>query len=116
MKPTRYSASRTFRDLKKGDICYSIDTDGKRVWAVVERVTGVWNGPNCPVRGGMFSTLSCYSDGSPMILFGMWFRRSSGIEYGDWQFRPPTDRPRNRLYLELPAGVHAVSRPQRAAA
>lgn len=111
MKTSRYSATRRFRDLKVGDIAYSIRNDGKRVFAVVERVVAVWPGSrDCPDRQGLFKTLPCYSDGSPMILFGMWFRRSSGVEYGDNEFRAPTDRPRVRLYLELPEGVHAISR------
>lgn len=112
-KPSRYSASRRFRDLKVGDFAYSIHHNGKDVWARVERVVSVWPGGPC---GGLFKTLPCYSDGSPMIYFGMWFRQRSGVEYGDNEFRPPTDRPRVRLYLELPEGVHAVSRPQREAA
>ena len=37
MNPSRYSATRRFSDLKVGDICYSINTDGRRVWAVVQR-------------------------------------------------------------------------------
>lgn len=118
MSDSRYSATRSFSDLKVGDICYSIENKGKQVYAVVEQVVGLWlprRGSNCP-RGGLFETLSCYSDGTPMIYFGTWFRRTSGIEYGNWQFQPPTDRPRIRLYLELPKGIFAVSRPKRDAA
>ena len=115
-KPSRYSATRHFRDLKVGDFAYSIDTDGKNVWAVVERVVSVWVGGESPARGGLFKTLPCYSDGTPMIYLGMWFRRSSGIEYGNHNFEPPTDRPKERLYLELPKGVFAVSAPKRTAA
>lgn len=112
-QPSRYSAVRHFRDLKLGDILYSIHSDGdRRVWAIVEQVVSVWSGPRTPVRGGLFATLSCYSDGTPMLYFRMWYRRSSGIEYGNWEFKPPTDRPRIRLYLELPKGVFAVSRPK----
>ena len=114
--PSRYSSRRRFSDLKVGDICYSIHNDGRRVWATVQKVASVWSGKGCPARGGLFSTLSCYSDGEPMLYFGMWFRCSSGIEYGDWQFRQPTDRPRVRLYLDLPEGIFAVSKPKREAA
>ena len=113
--PSRYGKSRHFRDLKVGDFCYSIHDDRKKVWAVVEKVVAVWPGPNAPVRGGLFATLSCYSDGTPMLYFRMWFRRSSGIEYGNWEFKPPSDRQRTRLYLDLPAGVYAASRSRCAA-
>lgn len=113
-KPSRYSAARKFLGLKVGDIAYSIHNDGRKVYAIVERVTRVWDkGPSG--TGGLFATLPCYADGTPMLYFSMWFRRRSGIEYGDNNFDPPVDRPRARLYLELPAGVHAVSR-ERAAA
>lgn len=115
MKPSRYSSSRKFSDLKAGDFCYSINDDGKRVYAVMERVVRVWPGPNAPVRGGLFKTLPCYSNGEPMLFFGMWFRRTSGIEYGNHNFERPTDRRRVRLYLDLPVGIHVVSQPRRKA-
>lgn len=105
--PSRYSAGRRFRDLKVGDLAYSIHDDGRKVYALLEQVTDVWvNGP----RGGLFKKLSCYADGTPLILFGMWFRRASGIECGNWQFRAPVDQPRIRLYLELPSGIYVPSR------
>lgn len=108
--PSRYSATRRFFDLKPGDIAYSIDTDGSRVWAVVNKVVAVW------AARGAFATLPCYSDGSAMIFFRMWFSRRSGIEKWNHNFEPPTDRPPIRLYLDLPEGVFAVSRPKRGAA
>lgn len=110
-KPSRLSATRTFATLREGDIVYSIHHNGKRVFAIIEKVAALWVGGACPARGGLFKTLSHYADGTCMLYFGMWFRRQSGIEYGNWQFQAPVDRPRVRLYLELPAGVHAVSHP-----
>lgn len=118
MRPSRYSATRHFRDLKIRDICYEVTNNGKQVYAVVHKVVRLWLprlGGKCP-RGGLFCTLPCYSDGTPMLYFGMWFRRTSGIEYGNWQFEQPADRPRIRLYLDLPKGIFAVSRPKREAA
>lgn len=108
--PNRHLDGRKFSDLRAGDFCYSIDGDGKRVWAIVEQVVAIWKGGACPVRGGLFKTIPCYSNGQPMLYLGMWFRRTSGIEYANNSFDPPTDRPRTRLYLGLPKGVFAVSR------
>jgi hypothetical protein len=103
------------RDLQVGDHLYEICSHGrgknKRVYAVLQKVTSVherFEG----VRGGIFKTTSCYADGEPMIYFGMWFRRTSGVEVGNWQFEQPTDRPRIRLVRELPQGIELAQRPE----
>lgn len=107
--------ARRFRDLRVGDLAYAIDGDGTKTWAIVQKVVDVWTCPRCPIRGGLFATLSCWSDGSVMTFFRMWFRRSTGVEYANHDFAPPIGRPPVRLHLDLPKGLVAVARPKRRA-
>lgn len=104
-----------FRDIKEGDLVYSVETYGRgkrrRQWVSTHKVVRVWENRS-PVRGGLFKTLPCYPDGEVYLFFGMWFRRSSGVEYGNHQFEQPTDRPRVRLLLTPPEGIPLHDRPQ----
>lgn len=106
---------KSFRDLKEGDFVYSVSSTGrgrnKRTWATLEKVVSVWAN-NCTVRGGLFATLPCYSDGEPFLYFRMWYRRASGVEYANSKFEQPTDRQRIRLMLEAPEGIPLHGRPQ----
>lgn len=108
------AAGRTFRDLREGDLVYSVHSYGrgknKRQIVHCQKVTRVWL--RGAVRGGLFSTLPCYPDGEVYLFFGMWFRRSSGVEYANYQFEQPTDRPRVRLLLDAPEGIPLHERQQ----
>lgn len=114
-RAAKQDRARTFRDLKEGDLVYSVSTYGrgknKRSWVSTSKVVRVWE-RGSPARGGLFETLPCYPDGEVYLYFGMWFRRSSGVEYANHGFEQPTDRPRIRLMLEPPEGVPFPDRPQ----
>lgn len=105
----------SFRHIKEGDLVYELVTYGRgknrRQWISTHKVVGVHERSSI-ARGGLFKTLPCYPDGEVYLYFGMYFRRSSGIEYADSNFEQPTDRPRVRLLLTPPEGIPFHERPE----
>lgn len=94
--------TRTFQDLKEGDHAYLIMRGHGEPYAVVQRLTG----PDTP---GHMRTLSCYSDGTPMIYFGTMWCRSDGREIMTGR---EGDRRPQRLVLELPVGMRVAENPK----
>ena len=99
----------SFAHLAIGDAAFSVHRSTserpRRRYAILERVQRLW-----PARR-LLMTLPCYANGEPMLYFGRWWRQADGLEVGNWAFTPPRDRRRDRLLLDLPAGVALVRSP-----